>query len=195
MPHLEVRLEELPSEEQITLLRYGRLDLAMISPAPMDLRGLAVRPVERSGSVAAIPADWPFAGRKSLHLSELKDYPFVLIPFEHSPESRTAFFNACHNAGFTPRVVQEATQSTTKLNFVSAGFGVAIVTETARYTGYHGVRFLPIVELRDDHALQWELSIVWNPRAVTRQLRTLIECFGKASGNLETLPATILPER
>src|ERR1700756_2905524 len=67
MPRLEVRLEELPSEEQIKLLRYGRLDLAMISPAPMDLRGLAVRPVERGGAVIAVPAAWPFANRTEVH--------------------------------------------------------------------------------------------------------------------------------
>ena len=194
MPQLEVRLEELPSEEQIKRLRSGRIDLAMISPTPMDLRGLAVRPVERSGSVVAIPADWPFANRTKLHLAELKDYPFVLTPFERSPASRSAFFNACFNAGFTPKVVQEATQTNTRLNFVSAGLGAAIVTETARHTQYHGVRFLTIVDHRDE-TLNWELSIVWEPRGVSRALRTLIECFGKASGDLEALPARILPER
>jgi DNA-binding transcriptional LysR family regulator len=194
MPRLEVRLEELPSEEQIRRLRYGRLDLAMTSPTPMDLRGLAVRPVERGGSVVAIPAAWPFANRTEVHLAELKDYPFVLTPFERSPASRSAFFNACFNAGFTPKVVQEATQTNTRLNFVSAGFGAALVAETARYTQYHGVRFLSILDLRDE-TLKWELSIVWEPRSVSRALRTLIECFGKASGDLEALPARILPER
>ena len=194
VPGIEVRLEELPSEEQIRRLRYGRLDLAMTSPAPLDLRGLAVRPVERCGAVAAIPVDWPFANRTELRLAELKDYPFVLTPFERSPATRTAFFNACFNAGFTPKIVQEATQTNTRLNFVSAGIGATIVTETARYTQYHGVRFLNIVDKLDD-ALKWELSIVWDPRGVTRPLRNLIECFGKASGDLEALPAKILPER
>jgi DNA-binding transcriptional LysR family regulator len=194
MPNLEVRLEELPSEEQIKLLRYGRLDLAMTAPAILDLQGLAVRPVERSGPVAAIPTDWPFADRTDIHLSELKDYPFVLTPFERSPATRAAFFNACLDAGFTPKVVQEATQTNTRLNFVAAGFGAAIVAETARHTQYHGVRFLPITDLHGD-SLKWELSIVWDPRGATRALRTLVECFGKASGDLEALPAKVLPER
>jgi hypothetical protein len=62
---------------------------------------------------------------------------------------------------------------------VSAGVGVAIVPETAQYTDYHGVRFMPSVDMQDD--LIFELSILWVPDGITRLLRTLIECFGKAS--------------
>jgi DNA-binding transcriptional LysR family regulator len=194
MPDLEVRLEELRSEEQIRRLRDGRLDLAMTSPTHLDLQGLSVRPVERSGPVIALPAKWPLASRTHLHLADLKDCPFVMTPFERSPASRVAFFSACLRAGFNPRVVQEATQTNTRLNFVAAGFGAALVTGTARYSEYHGVKFLPVVDLSDS-ALTWELSIVWVPRGVTRPLRTLIDCFCKASGDLEALPVTTLAER
>jgi DNA-binding transcriptional LysR family regulator len=193
MPGVEVRLEEMAPDEQIKRLRYGQLDLAITSPTRMDLQGLTVRPVEKNNTVVAIPAAWPFANRTEVHLAELKDYPFVLAPFDRSPAS-AAFFQACQNAGFTPRVVQEATLTNTRLSFVSAGLGAALVTETARYRQHHGVRFLSIVGLHDD-AFQWELSIVWNPRGASRALRTLIECFVKASADLEALPPKVLPER
>jgi DNA-binding transcriptional LysR family regulator len=193
-PHQEVQLDELSSEDQIKRLRDGRLDLAVTSSTPIDLQGLAVRPVERSRFIAALPADWSLAARKELHLAELKDCPFVMTRYERSPGSRTAFFAACLAAGFTPRVVQDATQINTRLALVSGGVGVAIVPETAQCTDYHGVRFLPIVDMQDD-ILKFELSIVWVPHSVNRPLRTLIECFGKASGDLETVPVKIIAER
>jgi DNA-binding transcriptional LysR family regulator len=193
LPHQEVQLEELPSEEQIKRLRGGHLDLAVTSSIPIDLQGLAVRPVERSRLIAALPADWPLAGRKELRLVDLKDCPFVMTPYERSPGIRTAFFAACLAAGFIPRVVQEATQTNTRLSFVSSGVGVSLVPEPARSTDYHGVQFVPIADMQDD-ILKFELSVAWVPHGIGRPLRTLIECFGKASGDLEAVPVKIVAD-
>ncbi|MDB5968738.1 MAG: transcriptional regulator, LysR family [Hydrocarboniphaga sp.] len=187
MPGVDVRLEEMAPDEQIKRLRYGQLNVAVISPTRMDLKGLSVRPVERNSTVLAIPADWPFANRTEVRLAELKDYPFVLTPFDRGPVS-AAFVDACNKAGFTPKVVQEATLTNTRLALVAAGLGAALVTETARYRHYQGVRFLSAVDLCDD-AFIWELSIVWEPRGASRALRTLIESFDKAVADLEALPA------
>jgi DNA-binding transcriptional LysR family regulator len=191
MPGVEVRLEEMTPDEQIKRLRYGQLNLAIVSPTHMDLQGLSVRPVERNHTVVAIPADWPFAKRTELKLADLKDYPFVLTPSERSPIS-AALVDACRKAGFTPKVVQEATRTNTRLALVAAGLGASPVTETARYRHYQGVRFLPVIDLRGD-AFIWELSIVWEPRSASRALRTLVESFDKAVADLETLAEKVAP--
>ena len=183
----------MPPDEQIKRLRHGQLDLAVASAPRVDMQGLSVRPVERNSTVVAVPADWPFANRTEVQLAELKDYPFVLTPFDRGPIS-AAFLDVCHKAGFTPKVVQEATLTNTRLALVAAGLGAALVTETARYRHYHGVRFLSVADLHDD-AFIWELSIVWEPRGASRALRTLIECFDKAIADLEALPAKVVSPR
>jgi DNA-binding transcriptional LysR family regulator len=52
----------------------------------------------------------------------------------------------CEQAGFSPRIVQHATQIRTIVGLVRAGIGIAVVPGTARNLHPKGVRFL---EIRD----------------------------------------------
>jgi DNA-binding transcriptional LysR family regulator len=58
-------------------------------------------------------------------------------------------------------VAQEAAQSQTMLSLAAAGFGVALIAESASYTGLAGVSFVPVVDMPD--ALTVEMVAAWNP--------------------------------
>ncbi len=54
------------------------------------------------------------------------------------------FINACRSAGFKPRLIQEAKETSTLLSLVSAGTGIALVPMTAKTFSFQGVIFRPL---------------------------------------------------
>jgi DNA-binding transcriptional LysR family regulator len=111
-------------------LLENRLDVAVLRP-PVQSAEVVLDPLEGDSLVVALPAAHPLAaGSGLLDLSELAGEDFVGYP----PASAvaTVSFEACRKAGFRPRVVQEATETSTLLAFVGAGMGMALVPDGAR---------------------------------------------------------------
>jgi DNA-binding transcriptional LysR family regulator len=69
------------------------------------------------------------AQKDELFLRDLAGEPFVQFPRRLWPERIDAIAKKCTEAGFTMRVVQEAQPMHSLLNFVSRGFGVAIIPD------------------------------------------------------------------
>lgn len=117
-----------PNIEQALL--ENRLDVAVLRP-PAQSAEIVLDPLEGDSLVVALPAAHPLATRGGpLALADLAGEDFVGYP----PASAvaTVSFEACRQAGFRPRVVQEATETSTLLAFVGAGMGLALVPDGAR---------------------------------------------------------------
>jgi DNA-binding transcriptional LysR family regulator len=161
-PDVEVVLRELPPQEQLEWLLDGRLDVGFIR-APIDQPELERRVVRRETLVVALPETHPLANakRKSpIHLSQLAREPFVSFPRARGPAFFDMLMRLCHDAGFTPRIVQEAPQLDL-VSLVAAGFGVAIMPGSVRAARRPGVVFRPI-----HGAPRADLLVVW-PRGAT----------------------------
>ena len=92
--------------------------------------------------VAALPKEDVLARRKTVPLSAFADRSFIL----YSPVSvlHATIRLACHRAGFTPLVAQEAVQVQTIFSLVEAGLGVALIpARSARFAGA-GVRIVTL---------------------------------------------------
>ena len=79
--------------------------------------------------VMVLPAGHSLASRSTVTLRNLKAEPFILFPARLGPTFHGLLVKACVNAGFSPNVVQEATQWQTVVSFVEAGMGVSIAPE------------------------------------------------------------------
>jgi len=123
----EVRftLRELSTSAIAEELGKGTLDVGFLR----ETEGSGLLTAEfayREALVAVLPAAHPLAARPRLALRHLAAEPFVLFPRRLGEAFYSKLTSLCVAAGFTPRVVQEATQWQSVVTFVETGMGVSI---------------------------------------------------------------------
>ncbi len=136
-------VESFDDQQMSAAVARGELDAAFQRlPQP---GGVRLHPLAREPLAAVLPADHPRAGASELHLAELAGAPFLLWPRTASPASYDEVVAACARAGFSPRVVQEASSAQAVLGLVAAGFGVALLALSHRSLRRDGVALVPVV--------------------------------------------------
>lgn len=171
-PQVAIKLDERPTDAQLTDLRAGAVDLGFLHPPLEDAAGLEVRSVHRDTIVAAVSRDSRFATLTTLGLHDLAEEEFVLFPHRQGPVLHNRIVASCRTAGFIPRIAQEARQMHTILSLVAAGMGVSLVPDGARTMRVDGVAFVALNGLPTD--LVWELAIAWRPKTARRALREFV---------------------
>ena len=116
---------------------------------------MALKLLEQDQLVAALPADSPLADKGTLELADLAGQDFIGYPSYSAVSSIVV--DACRKAGFQPRLVQEARETSTLLSLVAAGMGIALVPMTSRMFSFQGVVFRP---LRNPPPV--DLAVAWN---------------------------------
>jgi LysR family transcriptional regulator, benzoate and cis,cis-muconate-responsive activator of ben and cat genes len=102
---VEVALRKMPPGEQLTALREGRLDLALIGNAcPEVEREFAITTPTGIPLQAVLPGNHLLALRKRIALSELEGENFIGFANEKFPGRNAVICAACQAAGFTPQL-------------------------------------------------------------------------------------------
>jgi DNA-binding transcriptional LysR family regulator len=169
-PDVVIQLSELPTADQVEQLADGRLD-AGLTRAPILGGDLASVIVWSEALLVVLPADHALAGSAAIAVSELAAEPFVLFPRERGPGLYELVSGLCAEAGFAPKVVQEAVQMQTLVGLVAAGFGVSIVPASVRDFRLHGVVYRELQR----PAPQSRIALVWNPALTSATRDRFIE--------------------
>lgn len=143
-PEVALTLEERTTPGLAAAVRNQTVDVAFVRPLLDSGEGLCVEPVLDEPLVVALPAGHPLARRKSLPLLSLSLEPFVLFSRPVGAGLHDEIVQACHAAGFSPRVVQEASQVTSIINLVASGLGVSIVPASMQQMQIEGVTYRSI---------------------------------------------------
>jgi len=173
-PGIDLRLEQLTSGEQYRRLQNGTLDIGIVGLNSIDQIKFAVRVIDRSPIVLAVPETWPLARRRSIALTELKGIPLIKSSFSDNPASREVFDRQCRAAGFTPTVAHEVNQSYPILKLVASGIAIGMVPAIAHVHNVKGVRFIPVKDKSWD--VEMILGMVWNERTLPAAMKHFIDC-------------------
>lgn len=177
-PNVLLSVHGIPSLEQLHRLMERTLDLGILrKPDGKVPGGIQISEWHRTPLIVAIQEGHPLARRSSLSLSQLKNEPFVVYPREAGTGIYWDFADLCSNAGFRPRVAQEALESTEILGLVAAGIGIAIVPAGVQCIHFPGVRYR---KLRDNGAI----SILYLARRIndrSSHLAIFCDLLGPAS--------------
>ncbi|WP_278912555.1 LysR family transcriptional regulator [Deinococcus wulumuqiensis] len=171
-PAVSVDLRELTAGEQEAALRGGQIDVGLLL-LPVRDPALASRALWRQRLVAALPAAHPLAGQERLQIGDLADEAFVFFPRYLRASYFDQVMHWCADAGFTPRVVQEAIEIPTLLSLVAAGVGVFLPIEFFSRLALPGVVYRPL-----DGAPVIEIVAVWRRDAAGEQpTRPTVQAF------------------
>jgi DNA-binding transcriptional LysR family regulator len=144
-PAVRITLDELLPRDQLDALEAGRIDVGFTRSLPKTKasRFLQER-VYRDRVVAALPARHALAGSREISLEQLADEDWVFLTRRSSPEVVDEFTLLCANAGFSPRIINEATRVQTVFTMIAAGIGVSVTPSYIRRFNPPGVTFVPI---------------------------------------------------
>ena len=184
-PGVAIALVEDNSDRLVDRLRDGRLDLALIGWAeqtPADIDSVVLVDEEL---VAVVAPGHPLAGTGAgtgagagaragagaITIRQLRDLPLVSLP--RGTGVRAALDAACAAAGFTPRIVFEASALPMVVELAGRGLGLAVVP--ASIPNGPGILRLTDPQLRSRLELAWPSAPAANPaaRALIEQARAL----------------------
>ncbi|MEO1146786.1 MAG: LysR family transcriptional regulator [Cyanobacteria bacterium J06638_22] len=156
LPEVTLELRELTTDQQLTALKAGRLDVGFVRP-PVEEAGFAELTVWCESLVVALPATHPLAAQTKIELRSLIHEPFILFPRPLAPGLYDQIIGLCQQAAFSPNVVQEAVQMQTTISLVAAEMGVAIVPQSLENLQRTGVVYRPLAE----QIPQVAIALIW----------------------------------
>ena len=136
MEHRGVRLRILEGEadELKDRLRKGKLDLAFIREWDGDARfddgdeEFATVEFATDQLAAVLPASHSLANRRSIHLAELANDEFLLLP--QGTVMNALITDACAVEGFVPEVRYRGARAENIIDLVARGMGVSLLMRT-----------------------------------------------------------------
>jgi DNA-binding transcriptional LysR family regulator len=170
-PHIALNLFDMTPAEQYRALEARKIDLGFVGlPPPSTAGNLQWESIARNRIVVVLPAKHRLTRKRQVSLSELETMFFVGMSEKTHPGFRDWLNQTCHQAGFTPRVLQDAELEPALMTFVAEGLGVTLARENIKKLPHPGVAFRPLAPpgLSD-------YCIAWNRANDSRALRQYIQ--------------------
>ena len=156
-PDLKLFLREEQTEDLLTRLRRGELDLGLIA-LPYDIGDLASLPIAEERLVACLPAGHELKAHKTLTPAMLAKVPMLMLESGHC--WREHAWSACRMGGRRVNEIFHATSLPTIVQMVGEGLGVTLLPNMAvarETTGNREVIVRPIVPARTARSI----ALVW----------------------------------
>jgi DNA-binding transcriptional LysR family regulator len=174
-PGVHLQIRELATTQQIEALQTGAIDIGFLrSQRPHEL--ILHQTIFSEDFVALLPKMHRLAAHGEIPVSALASEPFVLFPREIGPDFHGEILSLCRDAGFTPTVVQEATDWQTIAALVQAGLGVSIGPSSVTRVQLDQIIYKPLggVVAKTEVAMCWRADsndpLVDHFRAVAREI-------------------------
>jgi DNA-binding transcriptional LysR family regulator len=147
-PEIKLILREDNSAFQIERLRDHQTDIVFVyqNHDLTKANDLGIMPLSQEMLVVVLPQKHPLAVQSQISLTDLANEEFIMPRspvVSNLPEQIT---DLCEQAGFTPKVVQEATFTVTILGLVAGEMGISILPSSVQNLQRQGVVYRPIQE-------------------------------------------------
>lgn len=136
-PDVQLTLQDSPPAEQLRAIAEGRLDGGFVGSTPGNpSSGLVYIPWSKEPLMLFLPPGHRLMNSRKVKIADLAGESFVTVATESAPCFAKQIQLMCDEAGFRPKVVQEAARGQAVAVMVAAGAGVSILPASlARNTG------------------------------------------------------------
>jgi len=184
-PLVSVTLEESLSLQLIEHLRNEQIDAAFLRTPVSDPEDLVINPLLDEPMVAALPRTHVLAQSKSerdvaISMKALARETFIVYgrpsrPGQQGLGQYEAMIAACHAAGFSPRVGQDAPTIISTLGLVAAGLGISLVPASLQHMSMDGVAYRRLKGTNQPKAILHLASRRGKPSEVVRHFLDLVK--------------------
>lgn len=170
-PFVELVLHELASSQQVQGIRDNRIDIGFLWLPNINDSALSFMPIWREPVIVALPETHPLANLPEIPLKALAGESFVLPPHQLGPGFYSQIISLCQQAGFSPKVVQEAMLVQTIVSLVAGGVGVALVPASLQSLQRVGV----VYKALQGQTPELEMAVVWRQDNSSQILQEFLE--------------------
>jgi DNA-binding transcriptional LysR family regulator len=188
-PRVSVNLEESLSTALVEGLRSEQVDVAFLRTPIADPKDLVITPLLDEPMVVALPAGHPLAQiargpDRGITVKALAGETFIVYGRPHKPGQHglgqyEAMIAACHAAGFSPRIGQEAPRISSTLNLVAVGLGISLIPASLARMNVDGVTYRRLKGNNQPKAILNLASRRGDTSAVVRQFLNLVRRAAK----------------
>lgn len=143
-PDIVLKFTEQSNTTVIDALERNRLDIGIVRVPLARRSDVRYITVEDDHFVVALPVRHRLAAKDKVSLEDVRDEPFIDYTADEVPGLHALTSVVFEEAGFTPRVAQEAVQVQTVLFLVESGLGWALVPSHWSHRASAAVRFRPL---------------------------------------------------
>jgi LysR family hydrogen peroxide-inducible transcriptional activator len=170
LPDCVIAVQEDLTENLLESLLDAEIDVALIASTPIH-PAIDATVIGEEPMLAVVPATWPLAKQKEIHLSDLREQATISLHEMHCLGQQVSLF--CEMKRLRPQIVCRTTQLTTILELVGLGLGISLVpamvarkdtSSLRKYVPINGGPKRPIVAVVRRGAI---------PRAVDLMLRKI----------------------
>jgi DNA-binding transcriptional LysR family regulator len=170
-PGVSLVLQDLTSEEQVEAVQAHRLDIGLVRPPVIGPESLKMQVIWREPLVVALPHTHPLATQRKIAMKALAEESFLQVPRHLASGFYDQFISICAQAGFSPKIVQEARTTQTIVSLVAVGMGVSIVPASLQSLQRTGVVYRSLAP----PAPTTDLAVIWRSDDKNPALRGLIK--------------------
>ena len=158
-PEVKLILREETIALQLQGLRDRKTDIVFSyqDPKLSEVDDLEVMPLTQEPLVVVLPKNHSLASRSEIALLALIDEDFILPQHQVVSGLSTQIYQICAQAGFIPKIAQEAVFMVTILGLVSAEMGISILPSSVQNLRRKGVVYRPIQE----QTTPTKLMMIW----------------------------------
>jgi LysR family transcriptional regulator, benzoate and cis,cis-muconate-responsive activator of ben and cat genes len=130
-PNVRVKLHDFSTEEMISGLRAGKLQIAfLVRPISGMLRGVHFEEILRDPICLAVALKHPLARRRTVTLADVVSEPMVIYSRAEYPEAHEELMEMFASSKIKPRIAEEHDGVASLIAGVESGNGVALVPES-----------------------------------------------------------------
>jgi DNA-binding transcriptional LysR family regulator len=169
LPGVALVVREMTTAEQEAALRAGQIQVGIIHP-PLDDPSLACEQFATVPFKLVLSQDNPLARRRTLRMADLGNENFITFPRQIGPRLYDRIIALCQEAGFSPRIILEASPAQSIVALAAAGYGVGWIASRHQQFPRAGVVYRRLV----GPGPQLTLGVAYDARNAPPELQSFV---------------------
>lgn len=132
LPHVRLHLHHMTTAEQETALRNEDIQVGICHP-PLSDPGLDCDLLAELRFDLVLSEQNPLAQKPRLSLKDLSEQTFILFPRDVGPRLHDHIISLCHQEGFSPRQIVEASPAQSIVAMAACNVGVGFIASKVQH--------------------------------------------------------------